>query len=592
MSFAYRVLFAVVCKNTHHRLALDALRRLAGPRADDWRSLFLSEYEAYLQGSKAPDDEFKDFQNHVLHVGENYWGGAPKAAQLWYKLTVTALGNADWRGAVYSAGVLSHYVTDPCMPLHTGQTEAEGKIHRAAEWSIAKSYVELQNIIEHDLGGYPQVEVVDSPTWLVELIRAEAEIANTHYQAFLDHYNLEAGVKNPPLGLDQELKDVAAGQIARAAAVTAVVLDRAIAESQAEPPRRTPNVAAFLAGAMLPIYWVTKSLADASDRAAVEAIYREPQTTGKVAASLPEDDRTVRRLHAEQVLNVSPTKLEAERPASTGAKHGQGAPPRTRSNRARVFVELPSVSLPRLPKIKLPSVSLNKLKLPKLPAAKSVVAKLKVPKLALPKLPFRKDKTAAPSEPADELKTAVDSPPRPLRRTDLDRTSPPLVRRNDPAERQPPPPNESRSASLRFHLDPSSPIEDAPSIGPKRARRLEAVDVKTVADLLDAHPQHVSRKLNASFITPDLVARWQREATLVCRVPNLRGHDAQMLVGARLDDVETLADQTADDVLAAVEEFLETPDGERTLRGNARPDLDEVTDWIAWARRARPLQTA
>lgn len=606
MSFAYRVLFAVVCKNTHHRLALDALRRLAGERADEWRNLFLSEYEAYLQGSKAPDDEFKDFQNHVLHVGENYWGGATKAAQLWYKLTVTALRNADWRGAVYSAGVMSHYVTDPCMPLHTGQTEAEGKIHRAAEWSIAKSYVELQNIVEQDLGGYPQVEIVDSPTWLSELIRAEADTANTHYQTFLDHYNLEAGVKNPPLGLDQELKDVAAQQIARAVSVTAAVLDRALAESQAEPPRRTPNVAAFLAGAMLPIYWVTKSLHDASDRAAVEAIYHELQATGKVAASLPEDDRVVRRLHAEQVLKTSPSKLEAERLAPTGAKHGQGTPPRERSNRARVFVDMPSISLPRLPKVKLPSVPLNKLKFPNLTVAKtavsnakSAVSKLKVPKLALPKLPFGgKAKTTPAAEPAAELKTAVDSPPRPLKRTDLDRgpsperASSPLMRRNDPAEKLPSPPKQSPATSLRFHLETTSPIEDAPSIGPKRARRLESIGIKTVADLLDAHPQQVSRKLNASFITPELVAQWQREATLVCRVPNLRGHDAQMLVGARLDEIETLADQTADDVLSAVEEFLQTPEGERVLRGNARPDLDEVTDWITWARQARPLQTA
>lgn len=565
MSLAYRVLFAVVCKNTHHRLALDALRRLAGERADDWRNLFLTEYEAYLQGSKAPDDEFKDFQNHVLHVGENYWGGAAKAAQLWYKLTVTALRNADWRGAVYSAGVLSHYVTDPCMPLHTGQTEAEGKIHRAAEWSIARSYVELQNIVEQDLGGYPQVEIVDSPTWLVELIRSEATEANTYYQTFLDHYNLEAGVKNPPLGFDQELKDVAARQIARAVAVTAAVFDRAFAESRAEPPRRSPGVAAFLAASMLPIYWVTKSLADASDRAAVEAIYRELQTTGTVAASLPEDDRVVRRLHAEQVLKVSPTKLAAERPAPTGTQHGQGAPPRSRSNRARVFVDLPTVSLPRLPKLTVPKMSVSKFK-----ALKPSLPKWKVPQLSLPKLPFRKKPSEIPVEPIAELKAAVVPEPHYPRRSDLD----------------------APEAALKFHLEPTSPIEDAPSIGPKKARRLEAVGVKTVADLLEAHPQQVARKLNASFITPELVTRWQREATLVCRVPNLRGHDAQMLVGARIDDVETLAEQSADDVLAAVEDFLQTPDGERVLRGNARPDLDEATDWITWARRARPLQTA
>ena len=82
-----------------------------------------------------------------LHVQDNYWGGAVKTAQLWYKLTVDALKLGDWKEAAYSAGVLSHYVSDPFMPFHTGQTEAEGKVHRACEWSIAQSYVELRNIL-------------------------------------------------------------------------------------------------------------------------------------------------------------------------------------------------------------------------------------------------------------------------------------------------------------------------------------------------------------------------------------------------------------------------------------------------------------
>ena len=166
MSLLYRVLFAAACKNTHHRLALDALRHLRDPRAETWRNIILQHHDAYLKGSKAPDEQFKDFVNHVLHVRDNYWGGALKTAQLWYKLTLQALKNEDWRDVAYSAGVLSHYFSDPFMPFHSGQTEAEGKIHRAAEWSIAQSYVELQNIIEQDQGGYPLVETNDSPTWL------------------------------------------------------------------------------------------------------------------------------------------------------------------------------------------------------------------------------------------------------------------------------------------------------------------------------------------------------------------------------------------------------------------------------------------
>lgn len=616
MSLAYRVLFAVVCKNTHHRLAFDALRLLTGPQAAAWRDLFLSEYEAYLQGSKAPDDEFKDFQNHVLHVRENYWGGAVKTAQLWYKLTVQALQNGDWRGAVYSAGVLTHYVTDPCMPLHTGQTEAEGKIHRAVEWSIAKSYVELQNIIEQDLGGYPHFEVDDSPTWLADLIRHEADEANRHYQTILDHYDLAVGVKSPERGMDQELKDAMARQISRAAAATAVVLDRAIVEAKTPPPLRTPSVQAFLAAGMTPIYTVTKAITDTNDRAAVKAIYDELQTTGKVSASLAEDDRIVRRMHADQVLRIPLAMVEAERPKPTGTKHGQGAAARSRSNRAPILLGLPSVPrlrmpritrpkiampslkmrMPAMPKMAVPKMSMPKLSMPKMAMPKLGVPKLSLSKLKMPKLSWKKQKSeVVVEENGSQVKTtAVDSPPRPLRRTDLEMpASSSLLRRSDPPAKQPPPPTESRrEGELRFHLDRNDKIEDAPSIGPKKARRLEGIGIRTVADLLRCEPVQVARQMNSQHITPVTVRRWQAEATLVCRVPNLRGHDAQLLVAAGIDEVEMLSISKADALLQEVDQFIDTPEGERILRGNSRPDRKEVADWIAWARQARKLQTA
>ena len=63
-----------------------------------------------------------------------------KRSQEWYDHTVVELKSGNWPEAVYAAGVLSHYFTDPVMPFHTGQTEAENAIHRATEWSINRSY--------------------------------------------------------------------------------------------------------------------------------------------------------------------------------------------------------------------------------------------------------------------------------------------------------------------------------------------------------------------------------------------------------------------------------------------------------------------
>lgn len=152
MSLLFSVLFAYKCKNTHHKLALDALKYLEIPNAEKWSDLFLTRIDQYLDGSKAPDDKFKDFQNHVLHVRDHEWGGAIKTAQIWYEKSVTAFRQKDWSQGVYSAGVLSHYVTDPFQPFHTGQSEAETIVHRAAEWTIACSYDQLRLLLDQELG--------------------------------------------------------------------------------------------------------------------------------------------------------------------------------------------------------------------------------------------------------------------------------------------------------------------------------------------------------------------------------------------------------------------------------------------------------
>lgn len=191
MSLLFNVLFANECTSTHHKLALDALRHLEDEDAELWRNLFLYYFDAYLDGSKAPDKKFKDFRNHVLHVQENYWGGACSKANEWYVQTVRHLKQGAWSKAAYAAGVLSHYFTDPFMPFHSGQSEEETQIHRAVEWSITKSYGELQNILEEQ-GGYPDIGAVEGDDWLAEMIRGGAELGNAHYQMIIDHYDLQA----------------------------------------------------------------------------------------------------------------------------------------------------------------------------------------------------------------------------------------------------------------------------------------------------------------------------------------------------------------------------------------------------------------
>lgn len=328
MSAFASLVMATACRSNHHRLAIDAVRLLEGRDADAWRNLFLHHYQALLEGAKAPDDRFKDFKNHVLHVREGDWGGAPGAAREWYNRTVRALKAGEWKMAVYNAGVMSHYVVDPVQPFHTGQTETEGVIHRAVEWSFSKSYAALRAILEVDQGGFPDVLVPDGDDWLEQMVRAGALKSNPHYETILTHYDVKAGAKDPPAGLDQELKDVVASLIGYAAAMLARILERAIAESAATPPKVDLTLDAVFAVMAAPIRGALAAIEDVTERATVAAMYEEYRKTGKVRATLAQDDAAVRRLHAQEVLKTPLSSLDAQWPEETGAAHATGAPAR------------------------------------------------------------------------------------------------------------------------------------------------------------------------------------------------------------------------------------------------------------------------
>jgi len=323
----YRTLFRWKCTSTHHKLAVDALRHLRHPKAAAWRDVFLGRIEPYLQGSKAPDNTFKDFRNHVLHIADNGWGGAPATSLAWYAKTLAAFRAKKWNEAVYNAGVLSHYVTDVVQPFHTGQTEAEGAVHRAAEWSIACGYLELQDLLEDQLGGYPDVKLHDGPDWLTHLVCDGASVAHPHYQPLIDHYNLAVGKKKPVEGMDQEFRNRIAPLLGFAAVAFARVLDRVIEESEVEPPRQGTLVLGLLAKATIPLFAVTQSRFHAKERAVVRKIAAEFEATGKVIQALPDDEREIRRLHAEEVRQISLDDLAAEKPKPPGTAYVPFTPP-------------------------------------------------------------------------------------------------------------------------------------------------------------------------------------------------------------------------------------------------------------------------
>lgn len=144
----------------------------------------------------------------------------------------------------------------------------------------------------------------------------------------------------------------------------------------------------------------------------------------------------------------------------------------------------------------------------------------------------------------------------------------------------------------KYYLQRRSPVVDAPAIGPKMAERLAKVGVRTVDDLLKAQPARLASQLKVREVGEAVVRSWQYQADLVCRVPQLRGHDAQLLVAAEVTGPEQLADCQPESLLQQLQPILDSQAGRRMLRGSAVPDLAEVTAWIQNAQRRSELRAA
>ena len=312
MNLLFRIVYAAHASGTHHKLALDALRHLEGMDGDMWQRLFLQHAKLYLEGSKAPDNEFKDFKNHVLHTRDGYWGGAPEKVRSWYNHLVEALAQQDWPTAVYCAGVLSHYYTDPLQPLHTAQSEAENNIHRAVEWSISKAYDELRALGEVE---FPNIDVdlPPGPNWLAQLVCQGAEKANAQYEKLIAHYDIQRGVIDPPAGLDRVARRLIAELIRYATLSFAAVLGRAIEESNVHAPDVSLAAATLAAVAQVPFKLIARRIADKEERRLVERMYDELLATGTVEKHLAEDDRAVRELHAREVLAKRPPQTQVSK---------------------------------------------------------------------------------------------------------------------------------------------------------------------------------------------------------------------------------------------------------------------------------------
>ncbi len=147
-------------------------------------------------------------------------------------------------------------------------------------------------------------------------------------------------------------------------------------------------------------------------------------------------------------------------------------------------------------------------------------------------------------------------------------------------------------SNLKFYLNLEDRIDAAPSIGPKTAERFEKIGVSTVGDFLRQTAESMATKIRYKRITANLIRQWQHQTRLVCRVPNLRGHDAQMLVACGITEPEDLAAEQPKRLFEIVARFADTKEGLKIIRSGKKPTLEEITEWIQWADHTRSLQAA
>ena len=70
----------------------------------------------------------------------------------------------------------------------------------------------------------------------------------------------------------------------------------------------------------------------------------------------------------------------------------------------------------------------------------------------------------------------------------------------------------------------------------------------------------------------------------MCLVPELRGHDVQILVACGHRESSDIAELDDETLYLEVLEFCGTTEGKRVLRGGREPDLEEINHWISLAK--------
>ncbi|MEW4487439.1 DUF4332 domain-containing protein [Thalassoglobus sp. JC818] len=147
-----------------------------------------------------------------------------------------------------------------------------------------------------------------------------------------------------------------------------------------------------------------------------------------------------------------------------------------------------------------------------------------------------------------------------------------------------------------FWLAPDQSIGVLPSLSEQMVRRLGALGVRTIGDLIGLDPEITEMPLDSLQISAATLRNWQAEARLLCCVPNLTGRDAQTLVAIGVLSPSELSQADAGDLVRRMER-AHSGSGEygplEWLSSElVRPNQKLCHSWIQFARSSRTMRQA
>ncbi len=435
------------------------------------------------------------------------------------------------------------------MPLHTGQSKKETVVHRPMEWSICKAYDEIYSQCLFAKAPI-QLKLSSESDWLGKAILECAKIAHGHYDRIIDIYNLARGVVDPPRGLTLEARRILVELFDLAVGGWASALCRIAVDVDAPIPEANLSLPTVIAGIDMPRAWVVRKFTNAAEQKAVKQLFDEYAKYGDVVDNLPAEIKVVRTEREKDRQAELQREIEKSQPkvapvAATPVREDTISPP----------IDIAPVEPPLQPTLKVVPPP-EEIRLP-------VVEPLVSPRNQKPE-----EEVQLPM-PVAEKKIRLDQPQK------LAEARVPQVNAD--------------SAINSASVSVDSPLADAPSIGPKTAKRFAEIGIITIGDFLNADPSQLAEQLNTSWIKPELLADWQCQAHLVTSVPALCGYKAQLLVALKCYTCSDLASTDPKQLHSQIVRHCNTKEGQRILRSASIPSSTEVNAWVSSAQRS--LQT-